>query len=203
MNNTNKQAVFYEFLPAGAVPYCFRLWKQYNFYFKITRKRNSKLGDYRYDPVKNQHTITVNSNLNPYAFLITYLHEVAHLKVYLEQKTMVAPHGKEWKAAFKMLMEPVLADKIFPGSILQPLRRYMQNPKASTTSDYRLMLALNAYDPDSAAQTPLLSMQPGQRFMFKDKNFQLLEKRKSRVLCLDEQKQKKYLIAGAALVKKL
>ena len=67
---------------------------------KITKPRKSKLGDFRI-LINGRGQISVNENLNRYAFLITITHELAHAFVWKRYKTRVMPHGKEWKSTFK------------------------------------------------------------------------------------------------------
>ena len=66
-------------VPDDAVHYCLELWTSIPFNFKVKNNRTTKLGDYRYDRRNGAHSITVNMDLNEYSFLITYIHEVAHL----------------------------------------------------------------------------------------------------------------------------
>ena len=61
---------FQKYFPENTIDYCFNLWKEYQFKFKVTRPRQSKLGDYCYRRDRG-HQITVNANLNPYSFLVT------------------------------------------------------------------------------------------------------------------------------------
>ena len=68
---------------------------------KITRPRKTKRGDFRYG--KGTLTISVNQDSNSFRFLFTLIHEIAHLKNYLEFGTRVSPHGKEWKANFRFV----------------------------------------------------------------------------------------------------
>ncbi|MCK5366987.1 MAG: SprT-like domain-containing protein, partial [Cyclobacteriaceae bacterium] len=94
-------------VPENAVHYCLDLWETIPFNFKVTRKRNSKLGDYRFDQRNGSHSISVNFDLNQYSFLITYIHELAHLLTTERFGRKSQPHGKEWKSNFRELMEPV------------------------------------------------------------------------------------------------
>jgi len=95
-------------MPEAAAPVISQWINDTGCRFKVTRSRNSKLGDYRAPFKGSSHQITVNHDLNPYSFLITTVHEFAHLKTYQEHKNKVKPHGNEWKENFKMLMEPFL-----------------------------------------------------------------------------------------------
>ena len=137
---------FERHVPENAVHYCYDLWALHQFEFKIARKRNTKLGDFRYNPNQKRQRISINHDLNQYAFLITYIHEVAHLINFQEKGQQIAPHGKAWKAHFKALLKPMMNDLVFPPSVLGPLQRHMKNPKASSGADLLLYRALKKYD---------------------------------------------------------
>jgi len=120
---------------------------KYNFNLKITRARNSKLGDYRAPSSLNErHLITVNHNLNSYSFLITFVHEVAHLTTYNKYGNKVKAHGSEWKAEFRGLMHPYFAMNVFPDDVAKALIRYLTNPAASSCRDEYLQKVLRKYN---------------------------------------------------------
>lgn len=179
-------------MPESALNYCVQLFEEAPFQFKISRKRSSKLGDYRFDPRVKSHTVTVNEDLNPYQFLITYVHEVAHRRVH-EQNRKQRPHGPHWKREFQRLMIPLLRPEIFPESVLRPLARHMKNPKASAGADPVLMNALRQFENNekkpTLAQLPIES-----EFEFRKRRFRKLEVKRTRALCLDLKNQKRYLI---------
>ncbi len=116
---------------------------------KITRTRNTKLGDYRHPWNGKGHQITINHDLNKYAFLITFTHEVAHLKTWLLHQNKVSPHGDEWKKEFKLLLHPLLHHSIFPVDIIHALKHYLANPAASSCTDLPLSRVLKNYDKDA------------------------------------------------------
>jgi len=66
--------------------------------------------------------------LNPYAFLVTYLHEVAHFLTYQRHKNLVNPHGQEWKNAFGELFDPILDSELLPGELVPVLKAYLKIP---------------------------------------------------------------------------
>ena len=133
--------------PSEAVAYCYQLWRTYPFHFKLSKARKGKYGDYKFVANSKQtHQISVNENLNPYSFLLTYIHEVAHLLTFQQYRKKISPHGKEWKRNFQLLMTPLLTEKVFPASILEPLCLYMTNPKATSCPDASLMKALHVQD---------------------------------------------------------
>lgn len=200
MQKEDYRKVFERFVPTAAVSYCLDLWWDYRFEFKITKGRQTKLGDYRFHPVKKAHVVSVNNNLNPFAFLITYIHEVAHLVVYNEHKNRVSPHGGEWKSAFQQLMLPMLRDDVFPDDILRVLARHMKNPKASSYSDPRLIAVLSLYDKDQKGIL-LSEVKTNEQFIFNKRHFTKLELRRTRVVCKEEKTGKRYLISQTAKVR--
>ncbi len=193
--------VFEKFLPSESVKYCYDLWQKHGFEFKIKKGRKTKLGDYKYDPRSKKHTISINNDLNCYSFLITYLHEVAHLITFEKYKNKVAPHGTEWKQAFKMVSLPVLTPAVFPTEVIKAFSNYLINAKASSCSDPRLLKALQPYDNQPGFF--LSDLVYGESFEFQDRIFQVLDKKRTRYVCLEKKSQKKYLISGSATIKKI
>jgi hypothetical protein len=147
--------------------------------------------------------VTVNENLNPYNFLLTFIHEMAHHWVYAKFSNRVDPHGAEWKEQFKELMIPFLTEEIFPEAILLPLKRHMRNPKASSQSDIKLAAALAAYDNTSGieAGVALHTLAVGSEFQLEKRTFKSIESRRTRVRCKELQSGKHYLVHKLAVVK--
>jgi SprT protein len=138
-----------KYLPELAVPLMAEWIVRYDFKLKITRERSTRLGDYTSPQNGGNHTITINHNLNPFAFLITLVHEVAHLVTYNEHRNRVNPHGQEWKQNFRTLMQPFLTTDIFPLEVFAALRKYMNNPAAASCTDLQLLRTLKLHDADS------------------------------------------------------
>lgn len=204
-DNREMTAILREYVPAGSLAYCVLLWEKHPFEFKITRKRVSKLGDYRFHKNSKTHVITVNGDLHPYPFLITYIHEIAHLVVQMQFGNRMQPHGLQWKTTFQQLMHPLLNDEIFTWDILIPLKRHMANPKAASYSDHNLSLALRRYDrlPPDESKIMLHSLKEGVRFTFNRRSFEIIQHKRSRVLCKDLGNNKRYLISKMADVTEL
>ncbi|BDD10352.1 hypothetical protein FUAX_27840 [Fulvitalea axinellae] len=180
-------------VPQPSVDYCVQFFSDNPFNFKITRKRLTKSGDYRYDPRDSSHTITINGDLNPFAFLITFIHECAHLKVKKAfGNRLIKPHGKEWKSAFQELMLPLLNKETFPIDILRPLTNYMLNPKASTHSDHALSYALSKHNPEGPSTT-VRDIETGKLFRYESSVFEKMETRRTKALCRNVQNGKSYL----------
>ncbi len=195
---------FITHFPPSATTYCRELWQRYKFRFKIVKPRQTRLGDFRAFPDR-QTQITVNANLNSYAFLITYVHEVAHAAVNQQYKKRMQPHGKAWRTAFQQLMQPLLTEVIFPLAILQPLQHYMANPAATTYACPALVLALRQIDAgliDAVGENKLLlsKVPEGQTFQFAKKTYVRGTLRRTRVVCREVSTGKSYTILAHALV---
>jgi len=195
-------AFFQKHFPESTTEYCFNLWKEYQFKFKVTRPRQSKLGDYCYRRDRG-HQITVNANLNPYSFLVTYIHEVAHLQTFKQYGNKPKPHGKEWKRYFKETFQPLLKPEILPIELINPLTEYLKDPAATTQGAKPLMNALRQFDANVDLDSIVLtSIEAGENFELNGRIFIKGELRRTRFLCTDQQSGKRYVITANALVKK-
>ena len=191
------EEVFARFVPPPAVEYCNKLYEQLGFEFKIKKARLTKMGDYRFSTTGSQHTITINNDLNPYAFLVTYLHEVAHLVAFKQYGRKILPHGNEWKDTFKKVSSPMLTKEVFPDGVLLALKAYFKNPKASSCSDPMLYQILKKYD-DVSHLHFLKEIQIGEQFTFNTKTYIKLEKKRTRSVCQEVVTGRKYLISELA-----
>lgn len=173
----------------------------YNIHLKVAKSRYTKLGDYRHPYMGKGHRISVNHNLNKYSFLITLVHEIAHLTNWNNHKNKVAPHGDEWKEEFKIHMRPFLVAGIFPHDIQLALMKYMSNPKASSCSDHNLLKTLSLYD-DGEDTLHLEDIEENALFQLENgMTFKKGEKLRKRYRCLEVTTNKKYLVSPLAKVK--
>lgn len=138
--------ILLKYIPRASVEPVFELVKAHNIHLKIVNERVTRHGDYRKMP-NGRHQITVNANLNPYRFLVTLVHEIAHLVTFTNHGRRIKPHGKEWKLTFQQLMLPLLRPEVFPSQLLPFLALHFKNPKASSDTDSKLSLALKQFDP--------------------------------------------------------
>ena len=170
--------------------------------FKIVKPRKTKLGDFRPAFNGKPHQITVNGNLNPYAFLITTLHEFAHLQTHLTYGNTVAPHGKEWKKAFSILLAPLLISETIPEDIKNALKYTISNIRAATYTDIELSRTLKRYNKDSEKSNTLLleEIDCDQAFKIDGRLFQRGQLKRKRYLCKEVNTGKFYLINRLAEV---
>jgi len=194
------QDILQTHVPPSAVEYCLNLWNASPFELKVTRSRQTKVGDFTSRRTRNHPRITLNHDLNPYLFLVTYIHEVAHLHVYLKFGNRVDPHGEEWKTSFTELMVPLLWESVFPEEILHELRRHMINPKASSFADTGLTLAFRKFDKNRDAFAILSEIPEGSIFMFQGRYFKKGKLRRTRILCRELNTRRDYLVPADAQV---
>ena len=190
---------FKGYLPDNSVAYIQEILVKYDIEIKIKSERKTRHGDFRV--LSNGNClITINSNLNKYRFLITLIHEIAHLYVYKLFKNSIKPHGLEWKNQFRILILPVLNPDIFPKVLLPLLANYFKNPKASTDSDIELVKELKMYDPPTD-KNYIHELDLGTRFgIYNGKIFKLENKLKKRYKCIELETGKYYLFNANAEV---
>ena len=189
-----------EYMPQAFVPYVHDLLCSTKVLFRIVPPRKTKLGDFR-KPLngKSIPQITVNNNLNPYAFLITTLHEIAHLHTYLRYGHSVKPHGKEWKYEFQQVLLPLISAQKFPETLKLCLKNTITNTKASSFSDIPLNRALREFDRDKKG-CHLEKIELGKHFTLNKKLFKKGKLRRTRYLCTEVSSGKAYLIHALAEV---
>lgn len=190
-----------KYIPEAAAPIISQWINDTSCRFKVTRSRSTKLGDYTAPFRGNPHQITVNHDLNPYAFLITTIHEFAHLKTYQDFKNRVKPHGIEWKNNFKNLMVPFMKLNIFPVDIVHAISAYMNNPAASSCTDLNLYRVLKNYDEKKSDVLHVENLEINTIFQLKNgRTFQKGEKVRKRHKCIELTSNKTYLFHPLAEV---
>lgn len=190
-----------KYLPAAAAPVISAWINDTKCRFTVARRRKTKLGDYQAPYRGTPHKISVNHDLNPYAFLITTVHEFAHLKTWTEHKHTVKPHGPEWKRNFRQLMQPFFKLDIFPADVTSALQSYMSNPAASSCTDMRLYRTLRRFDPVQNKVFTVETLSPGTCFSLEDgRVFRILEKRRTRFKCEELKTGRMYLFHAFAEV---
>lgn len=202
------EEVLAKYLPAPAVPVCTRWIISRNIHLRITGVRTSKLGDYRPLGPGKGHRITVNHDLNPYAFLITFTHEVAHLHCYMMYGPRHDAHGREWKLEFKNLLGHFLDKDIFPQDIELILKRHLENPPSSSCHDVTLTKALKQYDPPKATAVHHLDELPeGTVFRLHGERSKMVftkgHRNRTRYRCLEHSSGREYLVSSVAEVEPL
>ena len=184
------------YLPAGTFDNIVGYLRQYKVHLTISGKRKSILGDYRHRTNSDNHRISVNGNLNAYSFLITLLHEMAHLLTFEQFGRKVQPHGREWKEIFGKLLDNFLANKIFPPEIEEELFSTIKNPAAGSCAEVGLLRVLRKFDTGNNSYKLLEELPLSTFFSIDDgRIFKKGEKLRKRFKCKEIQTAKEYLFS--------
>lgn len=189
-----------KYLPERAVESCLVLIKETGVHLKIVNERVTRHGDYRRTS-DGRHQITVNATLNKYRFLITLVHEIAHLAAFEKYGRRIKPHGVEWKRTFQHLMLPFIRPEVFPSQLLPLLAKHFANPKASSSTDARLSIALKSFDTQQSENSYVFELPTGSVFrIYNGKLYQKGERRTKRYECVEIATGKMYLFQPNAEV---
>ena len=190
---------FFQLIPGNSKKKVIKLLESEPVIIRVTKKRISKHGDFRIK-ANGDFFITINESTNPYRFLITLLHEIAHYIVFKRYSNISKPHGPEWKLAYRKILLPFLNKQIFPDQICRCLAHYMKNPKASTDRDLNLFMALRKYD-KKENYSLILEIEKGQSFRIKGgRKFIKLNKRRKLYECREVSSNRIYLFSPQAEV---
>jgi SprT protein len=189
-------------IPAEAAPPILEYLNHYQVHLTITRERKSVLGDYRHVTHTSNHRISVNGNLNHYSFLITLIHELAHLVTFMEYGNGVQSHGREWKKIYRKILEEFIPLSVFPADVLTALKKNLHDLPASSCADEGLMRVLRRYDADKDGLLLVEQIPDGGCFALEDKRvFRKGKKLRKRYQCIEVATGKLYLFSPIYEVK--
>ncbi len=193
-----------QFLPEGTFELVSNYLHTHKIHLTVTRERSSILGDFRNAANGKNHRISVNGNLNPYAFLYTLIHEIAHLLVYDRYGHRVASHGREWKFQFSQLLKEFLGEDVFPADIRSAIAVSLQNPAASSCAEDHLLRAFRKYDKAGRDMFFVEEIEQGCLFSLKDgRVFRRGPKIRKRFKCVEVSSGREYLFSPVYEVKKM
>jgi hypothetical protein len=199
---TKAENTLQKYLPEGALELTMKLLRSEPVLLKISKPRQTKFGDYRFPNKNGQHRISLNVNLNPYAFLITLIHEMAHLKAFKNKGRSIKPHGKEWQETFLELCKPFIELKLFPESLNSALLKSLKKGSASSCTDLNLFRELKNFD-QPKQNILLLENLPDGAYFTSGKNmvFKKGPRSRKRFRCLNLKNGKEYMVHPLAEVK--
>jgi SprT protein len=192
------------YVPDGSFEPVLQYIIDYKVQLTVTRSRSSVLGDYRHAHAGKNHRISVNGDLNKYSFLITLLHEIAHLITFEKYGNRVQPHGQEWKMLFGNLLSVFTQKNIFPDDVQQTLLRSINNPAASSCGDEKLLRVLKKYDERKEGIFFVEQIIQGEKFKIKgNRIFEKGERIRKRYKCKEIATGKWYLFSPVSEVMKV
>ncbi|HYM95054.1 MAG TPA: SprT-like domain-containing protein [Chitinophagaceae bacterium] len=184
------------YLPPGTYAAVLSFLQQYKVHLTIAKERKSILGDYRHSTHVRNHRISVNGNLNEYSFLITLLHELAHLLTFEKFGHSVLTHGREWKTTYSQLLKRFLENKTFPPDIEKELLRSVKNPAATSCAEDGLIRVLRKFDVAGTNNRLVEELSMHSLFRIDDgRVFKRGEKLRKRFKCTEVKTGKVYLFS--------
>jgi hypothetical protein len=191
-----------KFIPEESAQLTLDLLDQFKVHLTITRERKTVLGDYRHAVDGKNHRISINGSLNKFSFLITLIHELAHLVTFIQHGNRVQAHGKEWKLLYRKILEDFLKLDIFPEDILAALKRSLHDLPASSCADEPLMRVLRKYDLKKDSSLFVEQLAEGSLFKMDDGSiFRKGKKLRKRFQCTEVSTGKLYLFSAIYEVK--
>ncbi len=197
------EQVLSKYIPDRFVAYVVELILKHPLEFRIVRPRKTKLGDFRYGPELKRPKITINCDLNPYSFLITTIHEIAHYFVQVEYGNRVKAHGKEWQKEYSRLIYPIIETGELPKDVEDALLQSLVNVKASSCTDLNLFRVLKTYNENHHETIHLEDLSVNEKFLLNGKIFSKGNLRRKRYLCTELRTRKQYLVSAIAEVEKI
>ena len=191
-----------DYLPKGSYEPVLEFLRLYKVHLTITRERSTVLGDYRHAVDNQNHRISVNGNLHQYSFLITLIHELAHLVTFMQFGNRVSSHGREWKNIYAQLLSQFLQKQIFPADIQKAIEQSMHNLPASSCADENLQRVLRKYDESKNGLVLVEDLADGARFMIEGgRLFKKGKKLRKRFQCTEINTRKLFLFSPVYEVK--
>ncbi|MFK7808836.1 MAG: SprT-like domain-containing protein [Saprospiraceae bacterium] len=190
-----------DFVPSSSLDLVLSLIEKKPFHLRITEPRKTKKGDFRPSLKKDAyHKISVNGDLNTYEFLVTLIHEYAHLITWDAFGRKVKPHGEEWKSNFASLLQPFIELKCFPDELEHALRGHMKSVKAASCVDIKLQKVFRMYD-DGPQKLTVEELPENSVFLYsKDRLFKKGPRLRKRYKCESLADGRMYLFSPLAEV---
>lgn len=187
-----------KYLPQNTLLYLRKWFSDYSIHIKVTRNRNSKLGDYR-KLRDNSHEISINSTLAPQLFFFVLTHELAHLIAFEKFGRKISPHGNEWKHTFReMLLES--AD-VYDEDLKLIITKFSRSPKANFMASPDLVKYFHI-DNQNDDEVFIEKLSKGENFIYREQKYLLEGLIKKNYLCMNLATGRKYSFKPLARVKK-
>lgn len=204
MNLVQLENTLNRFMPPGtATIYVRQIESIRGINFKLARERSSKVGDYRSHMPPWRHQISININLHPYHFLVTLLHETAHLLVHERYQSHGEPHGPRWQASFAELIMPYTRNGVLPEKLTHALSNHVAKGYATTTGDPLLSAVFRELDGTAPFITILETLPEGAIFALHDQLFRKGQKLRTFYKCFSLTHQRDYRVRATAEVEKI
>lgn len=187
------------YLPEGAMPFLRQWFGDYAIHIRITRNRDSKLGDYR-KLSDGSHEISINSTLQPELFFFVLTHELAHLLAFEKFGRQILPHGNEWKHTYREMLIQSL--DVYSEELKPVIFKFSKSPKANFMASPDLV---RYFRPENSHPANVLveTLSIGESFSYKGHAYKILARRKMNYLCRKISTGRDYVFKPLAEVTKI
>ncbi|MFC7348581.1 SprT-like domain-containing protein [Chryseobacterium zhengzhouense] len=187
-----------KYLPQNTLSHLKKWFSDYYIHIKVTKNRNSKLGDYR-KLRDSSHEITINSTLVPQLFFFVLTHELAHLIAFEKYGRKISPHGNEWKLTFReMLLESL---DVYEDDLKPIIIKFSHSPKANFMASPDLVKYFHIENHEDNLQY-IEELSKGDQFVYRNQTYLLEGLIKKNYLCMNLATGRKYSFKPLARVKK-
>jgi len=187
-----------KYLPQNTLGHLKNWFSDHYIHIKITKNRNSKLGDYRKLP-DHSHEITVNSTLSPQLFFFVLTHELAHLIAFEKYGRRISAHGNEWKETFRIMLLESL--DVYEAALQPIIVKFSKSPKANFMASPDLVKFFHIESHEDNLQF-IEEIQKGEFFIYRNEKYLLEGLIKKNYLCQNLVTGRKYSFKPLARVKK-
>ncbi len=191
--------VLQKYIPENSLVYVKKWFGDFSIRLKITRERQSKLGDYR-KLGPNTFQITINTTHQPELFFFVLTHELAHLHAFHNFGPRIAPHGAEWKHTFReMILESLTC---YSQEFQLILLKFAKAPKANYMASREVVRYFHIENEDESV-TLLENLEKDHVFLHRKSRFQVKDTTKKNYICINLENGKSYRFSTLVEVKKL
>lgn len=192
-----------KYFPKNSIIHVNNLLDKYPIEINFVNPRNSKKGTFVVINRKPKK-ITLNNNLCQDEMLLVFLHEMAHYINYMQYKTMVKPHGKEFQNTVLMLIQQFIYNQSFSSKTASILMKNFFS-KAPKYKSHCLEL-FKHFHPGIREISYLYQLDDNEKFTIVKRpniSFILLKKKRTQYICKNLNNDKLYRVHYFAEILKL
>ncbi len=194
-----EKEILEKFLSKQSAVFVYKEIKKHKFSLHFTKRRQSKLGDFKVSHNPKQLTITLNNDMHKDQSFFVFLHELAHLFVYKKYGNLRKPHGKRWITQYLILLESAYKKNYFSDDFAPLIINLIEN---NFTNTDRVAIRDYFMSKENIGKLLLCDIAMNQKFRLESgRKFIKLEKMRKNYKCTDLDNNKKYIVKWNTPVK--
>jgi hypothetical protein len=162
---------------------------------RLSRSRLTKHGDYRAPRDGRPAVVTVNHDLHPVLFTITFCHEMAHYRAREKYGPRIRPHGREWKYEFRLMLKQLLESGLMEKEVARAIHAcYFRRESIGSGSCEHLYRAIGLTGAEVAASRVADVPEGGEFTLRNGRSFLKGPKARTRFRCTDKRTGRIYSV---------